>query len=114
MRFSVRSFIFVMNMARRQASLAKAGDLATLETLIAVYYIYERSQKFDKRCLFSANYKSMPYQQNKYANVKIFSISLSFCILTNAKKEKKNHSDNSDRSFGLNATMYKVLENVGR
>lgn len=56
-------------MARRQAALAKAGDLATLETLIAVYCIYERSQKFDKRCLFSANYKSMPYRQNKYANV---------------------------------------------
>lgn len=47
MIFSVRSFIFVMNMARRQAALAKAGDLATLETLIAVYCIYERSQKFD-------------------------------------------------------------------
>lgn len=87
MRFSVRSFIFVMNMAHRQAALAKAEDLATLETLIAVYYYYERSQKFDKRCLFSANSKSVPYQQNKYTNVKIFSISLSFCILTNRRRK---------------------------
>lgn len=90
-------------------SSCKGEDLASLEAWITVYYPYKRSQKIDKRWLFSTEYKFRPYRQNKCIHVNILSISLHFYILQ--KWEKRNHMNNSE-SFSLNATLYKVLENI--